>query len=83
MVLLTKEGIIFYWPVEHNVLFSRVVWIATVFGILFIREIQFVFIVIEHWLIRHVGFRKGIRLGVRLLESSISRCSCIVVPISI
>ena len=43
MVLLTKEGIIFYWPVEsHNVLLSRVVWIATVFGILFIREIQFV-----------------------------------------
>ena len=32
MVLLTKEGIIFYWTVESRMLLSTVVWIATVFG---------------------------------------------------
>ena len=57
-----------------NVYYDTVASTATVVGTLYLREIHVCFyLVIGHWLIRQVGFSKGLRFGLLLLESSISR----------
>lgn len=72
---LAREGIQIPRTVfKMNVYYGTVASTATVFGTLYIREIHVCFyLVIEHWLIRHVGFSKGKRFGLLLLESSISQ----------
>ena len=57
-----------------NDYYDTVASTATVVGTLYLREIHVCFyLVIGHWLIRQVGFSKGLRFGLLLLESAISR----------